>query len=290
MEWLIYKGEPTKADEAGLPVQSRAVAYGDGCFDTLRSYEGCFLKLEKHIDRLHSAMEYLGIGMTADLQKARIKDQIRQLIDRNDLWEDRASIRMQVWREGPLGYDPGTETGAGWAITANLLSDSAAKPVTLVEVPTRRIPADSLNGSFKLSNGINYIRARLEARERGGDDALMLTTEGLVSETTIANIFWIKNDIIYTPNLECDILPGITRGILASIIRELDGVQLAKGEYRPDKVYQSDAAWICNSLREVRPVKRIGNHPLDTDHPVFDRLYEAMEAYKKRHLVSIKES
>jgi hypothetical protein len=73
MDWLIYKGEPTKVDEPGVPVQSRAVAYGDGCFDTLRSYGGHFLMLEQHIDRLHSAMEYLGIEMAAGLRKASLE-------------------------------------------------------------------------------------------------------------------------------------------------------------------------------------------------------------------------
>lgn len=290
MEWLIYKGQPTKGDEAGLPVQSRAVAYGDGCFETLRSYEARFLQLEKHIDRLHAAMEYLGIDITADLEKAGIKEQIRQLIDRNELWNEQAAVRIQVWREGPLGYDPGTEAGVGWAITASVLSETISAPITLVEVPTRRIPADALNGSFKLSNGINYIRAQLEAREQGGDDALMVTTDGYISETTIANIFWIKDNIIYTPNLECDILPGITRSILTGIIRSLDEVNLVKGQYKPEKIYQSDAAWVCNSLREIKPVQQVDSHSLDTEHPVIEQLKEAMDEYKEQHLIPIDES
>jgi branched-subunit amino acid aminotransferase/4-amino-4-deoxychorismate lyase len=182
------------------------------------------------------------------------------------------------------------DTGVGRVITANLLSKSSPDPGIFVDVLTRLHPAEWPNRPFKSSTGLTYIRARMEARDQGGEDALMLTTDGYVSETTIANIFWIKNDIIYTPNLECDLLPGITRGILTSIIRDLDGVNLVKGQYRIEKVYESDAAWVCNSLREVRPVESIEDHPLDTEHPVFDQLREAVEEYKKRHLISIRES
>jgi len=157
----------------------------------------------------------------------------------------------------------------------------------LVQVRTRRIPQDALSCSFKLSNGINYIRASLEAREQNADDALMLTINDYVSETTIANIFWLKEQTIYTPNLECDILPGITRGILSSIIRNRSEYKLVKGRFEAKELDHAEAVWVCNSLREIRPVERIGENTYKTKYPVYKKLRKEFQNYKKEHLESL---
>src|SRR5690606_40400625 len=67
----------------------------------------------------------------------------------------------------------------------------------------------SLHDALPISNGLNFIQAAREANNLGANDALLLTTSNKISETTIANIFWVKGNTVFTPSKICDLLPGI---------------------------------------------------------------------------------
>src|SRR5699024_4498907 len=107
-------------------------------------------------------------------------------------------------------------TGSHFSISASECPRNF-KPPILATVETKRISADALPSIYKFSNGINYIIAANEAAEKGADDALMQTINGKISETTIANIFWIKDEKIFTPSTACDLMPGITRNAVINL-------------------------------------------------------------------------
>ena len=156
-------------------------------------------------------------------------------------------------------------------------------PVSLITSRIRRIPDAALPASVKWTNGINYILAAREAQQRGADDALMLTVDGYVSETTAANLFWVDAGTIFTPSDDCDLLPGITRSALLDIIRET-GIPLRTGRFEPSVLHQADAVWMCNSVREICPVTRLDDRRYDAENPVLEQVTVHYENFKRRRL------
>jgi len=278
--WLIFDGNITPADQPVVPVVSRGLMYGDGVFETLRTYHGKTFLLEDHIARLHSGMHILGMAVEPDLEIEVLKEQLWKLLEKQQLIHKDAIIRLQVWRDGQRGYHPQDDNSTHYSITASACPDDFSPP-KLTIVDQRRIPSQSMPSSAKFTNGINYILAAQQAADKGGDDALMQTIDGFISETTIANIFWIKGDVIFTPDEECDLIPGITRKIILDIIEESNRWKCREGKYSLDHVLDADAVWICNSVREVLAVETIEDEKFDIDHSAIEELQNRYTAFRR---------
>lgn len=280
---VIIDGSFAEAGQPAVSVTSRGLMYGEGCFETFRTYQGRTFLLDDHLERLQAGLIYLGLNLPDGLKKESLVSLLAELLEKNDLKEKDAVVRLQVWREGKRGYSTGTRGEVHYSITATECSVSFSAP-RLVTVDTRRIPSVSLPSDFKFTNGINYIQAVREAEKQGGDDALMQTTEGWISETTIANIFWLKNNTVYTPSVDCDVLPGITRKVVLEQLGEMD-IATEQGKYLPEQLNEAETVWICNSVREVLPVKEINSLQFDTGHDFLQELDENFKNYRNQHLV-----
>lgn len=280
---FILNGKLVSPDQAVVPVDSRAVSYGDGCFDTLRSYRGRFLMLDRHLERMTGAMNYLGMDAAAFPHGQTFRKHLDRLLAANDLEHEQAMVRTQVWREGGRGYHISEPSAVSWFTKAASLPD-IPDFVALKKVETRRIPVACVNPRYKLSNGVNYIIARREASQHEADDALMLTTDGFISETTIANLFWYRDGVIYTPSDDCDLLPGITRDIVMELVENMNNVKLETGTYGFDVLKHAETAWICNSLREIVPVERVDDISFDTDHSLIKEIQDHFAAFREKHL------
>lgn len=282
-QWVIFDGELKRSDHPIVPVTSRGLLYGDGCFDTIRVYPGGILRLKDHLDRLERGLDFLNISFPDSLRYSRLKKWSYKLLEANKLKGKDAVIRIQVWRDGTRGYTTRSQREAHFSIIAVPVTPPFL-PVNLSVVSTRRIPGDALPSGYKFSNGLNYIIASREAHVAGADDALMLTIDGWISETTIANIFWYGKGKIYTPSKDCDLLPGITRSILIDLIHERSGYVLEQGRYRPEAILGAEAVWICNSVRELVPVISIDGRRYPGDHAVMTELALAFSGFRDHNL------
>lgn len=280
---ILFDGAWKSAGEPLISAESRAVWYGDGCFETFRTYSGRFLKLESHIERLFGGMEYLGIAPPPGLQELKSGEPIRRMLEENHLGDTDAVVRIQVWREGKRGFTVSDNHESHYAVSALPLPE-IPETVRLAIVSTPRIPTRALDSSFKLSNSINYIKASSEAVKKNADDALMLTVDGFISETTVSNIFWYCDGKIRTPSPDCDILPGITRSIVMPLLKEKLDQQVVEGRYTPEEMMKAEVVWICNSVRELVPVESVEGHTFTTDHPLFIEMASLFETYKEKAL------
>ena len=285
--WLIFNGDIIPADQPVAPAVSRGLMYGDGLFETLRTYEGKTFLLEDHLTRLYSGMHILGMEVDTYLEIEALNKQLWELLEMQGLVGLDAIIRLQVWRDGPRGYYPQADNNIHYSITATACPREFSPP-TLATVEQRRIPSQSMPSSAKFTNGINYIMAARQADEKGSDDALMQTIDGFISETTIANIFWIKGDTIYTPDKECDLIPGITRKVLLDVIEASNRWDCREGQYSLDHIKEADSVWICNSVREVLAVKKIDDIKFDIDHPAIKKLQNRYSAFRRANTKFLK--
>lgn len=286
--WYLYNGEFVKNDQPVIPLDSRGLMYGDGCFDTISVDHGAVFRLQQHLLRLQSALEYLELPKPSIVNLNDAKKCIYSLLAKNNLVDQRAWVRIQVWRNGGRGYHPGKTKTANWAMQCGSFHlAEMQQPITLDTVPTRRIPKEALNPLVKLSNGINYIKAAQQADQRGGDDALMLTVEEEISETTKSNIFWLKGDSFYTPSNQCDLLPGITRQFVMECIEHKSPYTLKTGMFELTELYKADYAFVCNSIRQLVPVRTVDHIDFSEQSGAFNLLKQVFEKHLTSELIKL---
>lgn len=281
--WIVFDGDLVPGEQPVVPAVSRGLMYGDGLFETFRIYSGQSLLFDAHLERLSKGMEILGIPEVMANQQSELRTVALKLLKKNNLLQTDAIIRLQVWRDGTRGYRPAKDSEYHFSMTASACPDDFTPP-SLVTVDRRRIPAAALPSTVKLTNGINYILAAREADQKGGDDALMQTVDGWVSETTIANIFWAKGSTIFSPSIDCDLIPGITRKILFGLIKEHSSWDLTTGKFKLDHLLDADSVWLCNSVREILPVREVNNRSFAVESPLLSHLQEAFNRYRKENL------
>lgn len=282
--WIIFDGDMIPAKEPVASATSRGLMYGDGIFETLRVYKGQTLLLDKHMVRLKTGLDLLGMDVEQIPRKNRLKGQIRRLLQKNLLLAHDAIVRFQFWRGGRRGYQPQTGADIHYTATASRCPGYEGTYPTLATVSTRRIPSESLPSGAKLTNGINNILAAQEAAARGADDALMQTIDGWISETTIANIFWISGGQIFTPSADCDLIPGITRQVVMEMIDRHPTLVVREGCYSTEMIYEAEAVALCNSVREIIPVRGIDGHTFNTAHPVLKELQHLYSDFRNQNM------
>ena len=270
--WIIFDGDFVAGKEPVVNATSRGFMYGDGIFETLRVYKGQTLFFDRHIARMNRGLQLIGVDTEHIPRQKMLKNQLRRLLHKNGLLAHDAIVRFQFWRGGRRGYNPQSGADIHYTATAFRCPDYEGIFPALATVSIRRIPSESLPSGAKLTNGINYILAAQEAAARGADDALMQTIDGWISETTIANIFWISGESVFTPSADCDMIPGITREAVIEMIDRHPTFVVREGCYSPETVYEAEAVALCNSVREIMPVRGIDGHTFNTDHPVLNKL------------------
>src|SRR5690625_6115432 len=130
---------------------------------------------------------------------------------------------------------------------------------------------------------LHFREAFRQAQRAGFKDALLFNSSRLVAETAIANIFWIREETIYTPSAACDILPGIMRKNVMEFLHSELNLTVKEGEFPPEALYEADAVWITNSLMPVKPVERIDNIHYNPDHSRSEE--HTSELQSRGHLV-----
>lgn len=285
-QYIICDGDLFPANEPVAPATSRGLMYGDGVFETFKTYSGKTFLLDEHIQRLTSGLELLNIRSRKELIPENIRRMVFRLLEKQQLLEANAIVRLQVWRGGGRGYHPQEDAPAHFSITASACPADFSPPI-LATVSTKRIPSPSLPAKVKHTNGINYILASREASQKGADDALMQTVDGWISETTIANIFWSQGKTIFTPDNDCDLLPGITRNLLFELISDLKDWKLNQGKYSLTSLENAEAVWMCNSVREILPVKQVDDNRFDVRHPVITLLQQQFEVYREINMKTL---
>jgi branched-subunit amino acid aminotransferase/4-amino-4-deoxychorismate lyase len=263
-----------------LPAEFKGVMYGSGCFETFRSYHGGFLHFEKHMERLKRGMEYLKIDSSAIIESDLVRNEIRSLIKKNDLENRDALIRIQVSDTGRRGYRIDSNISPFMMISADQAGEYK-EGYQVITASNRVVPGICRPSDLKLSNCVHYMQAWREARNRNVNDALMLTVNGIVAETSIANIFWKKGNQIFTPSVECDILPGIFRAIIIELLTEMSEYQVNEGQFSPNDLADAELAWVTNSVKQIQPVTRIDGKKLPAESAFYDELWLHLNRYIK---------
>jgi len=265
--FIYLNGRLVPEEEALVSVFDHGFLYGDGIYETMRAYRGTVFMIDEHISRLYRSGDL--IKLKIDRPSDEIKGAIYDTVKKNDLKE--AYIRVSISRgPGDIGLDPelcreptiviiGKEfRGYPEEFYINGVKVSIAK--------TRRNAPQSLDPKIKSLNFLNNILAKIEAKQAGAYESIMLNYKGYLTEGTITNIFFVKAEVLYTPSIHAGILDGITRDIVIRIAKE-KGIKIKEGLYRPKDLYRADESFITNTTLEILPVVKVDDKVIGNGIP-----------------------
>jgi branched-chain amino acid aminotransferase len=247
------------AAEAKISVFDHGFLYGDGIYETMRVYDGVVFMLDEHIARLYRSAYLIGLNIPKDI--SGIKTAVYETLRANKLLN--AYIRLTVSRGyGQIGLDPDLCKEPTFVVMTNEFNNYPKsyydEGLKLIIASVRRNLKDALNPQIKSLNFLNNILAKIEAKQADAYEALMLNADGHLTEGTISNIFFVRDDVLCTPSVECGILDGITRGIVIELaIRS--GIPVKESKFIPDDLYSASEVFITNTTMEVMPVSRVDN-------------------------------
>ncbi|MGI8427881.1 MAG: aminotransferase class IV [Solirubrobacteraceae bacterium] len=234
-------GEIMPAGQATIPATDEGLLRGDGVFEVIRVYEGRPFALEDHLARLERSAR--SVRLALDLEAVRAD--AHRLLAQAGAGRDHEQLRIVITRGGLrlLLTEPLHPTPARIRLGS------------VIYAPTR-----VLDGVKSLSYAANMLASRL-ARERGFDEALLVTPHGRVLEAPKSSTFWVKHGELMTPPLDDHILASITR---AAVI-ELSGASESVCTL-PD-LASADEAFLASTTREVQPVAAVDERSFE-DGPV----------------------
>lgn len=274
--YVYLNGDFLSKEEAKISVLDRGFLYGDGLFETMRAYSGRVFMLGEHLSRLFDSLDKLRIPLKKDREE--LKSAIDRLIKLNRLSD--AYIRLTVSRglhRGTLtfndSYDPTI------VIMAKELSlypqEYYAQGVKVIISDIRQNSFSPLSQHKSLCY-LNSILAKEEARIKGAFEAILLNSEGEVTEGATSNIFIAKSGKIFTPPVSSHILPGVTREAVLGIIPKLQ-LKVAEKRITSEELFTSDEVFLTNSIMEVMPVVEANDKKIrdGSPGPVCKRIAEA---------------
>ena len=277
---IYLDGKFVDKNEAVVSVFDHGLLYGDGVFEGIRSYDGLVFKLSDHLDRLFESARTLKLEIP--LTKKELQEAVVQTLKANFLKD--AYIRLVVTRGvGDLGLDPRKCPTPTVFIIADKIAlyprEYYEKGLELVTVPTVRNHPEALNPQLKTLNYLNNILAKIEATNAGKDEAILLNSQGYVTECTGENIFYVKGREIVTPPTYVGILKGITRDVAMRISKEL-GYVVDERPFTRHDLYTAEEVFLTGTAAEIVPVAKIDNRVIGIGRPGKTTL-KLMSEFKK---------
>jgi len=281
---VMLDGRLCAPGDATVSVFDRGFLYGDSVFETLRTYGGVPFELDAHLQRLERSAGLVHIPLP--LGRAALAAEISEAVAAAANAE--SYVRVMVTRgQGPMGLDPALAERPLRVIMVQPLQPPPAEQysqgIGAISYATHRVlDASGVQGA-KLGNYLTSVLAMREARLHGALEALILDAGGRVLEGASSNVFAVQGERLITPPVEAGILPGITRGCLLELARQL-GLAVELRLIPLEEAYAASELFITSSIRELLPVVRLDGRVLGTGAvgPVFRRLLAAFRAHVRR--------
>lgn len=267
MAKIYLDGELVPEDEAKISVFDHGLLYGDGVFEGIRAYDGYVFKLDEHLDRLYRSAK--AIKLEIPFGPEEMKEKILETLRANDLEE--AYIRPIVTRgKGSLGLDIDSCTKPSVIIITKEWEslygpELYEQGLHLLTTTIRNQPKEGLPPTVKHLNYLTNVLAVTQANTWGADEALMLDTNGNVSEGGADNVFVYRKGAVYTPPV-INNLPGITRSAVIDLLEEMD-YEVKEKHLGLAEVLTADEVFLSGTAAEVAPVAKIDGREIGDGKP-----------------------
>jgi branched-chain amino acid aminotransferase len=275
-------GRIARAEDAVIPVYDHGFLYGEGIYETLRTYDHVPFLYDRHVRRLRASAAHLQLDVpfSDDALLGWMRDTVAAAGEMRE-----AYIRVLLTRGvGELNYDLRSTPSPSLVIIVKPLEEPPARvfndgiKISLVRI-LRNHPG-SVNPIIKSNNLLNNALAMQEAARRDAEEGLMCNYRGELSECSQANFFMVRGGVVLTPKSQAGLLEGITRAFLFEVGQDA-GVEVRDETLFPKDLETADEAFITSTTRELSPVTRIDDRRIGNGKPgpITMRL---LEGYRKR--------
>ncbi|MEA3493860.1 MAG: branched-chain-amino-acid transaminase [Candidatus Margulisiibacteriota bacterium] len=256
---IFIDGKIIPSEKATISVFDRGLFYGDGVFESLRTYNGKAFQLDEHLKRLVKGTKSLKIRLPYSIKQ--LKQAVVKTIAANKFEESYIKIIVTRGKSMGHGLDPRNVEGKATLIIivekqkvfSQKIYSSGWKAI-ISSVKKANVPISKI----KSLNYLDNILAKIEANKTGANEAILLDEKGNIAEGTISNIFIVKHGTIYTPPADSPILPGLTRKLTIKLARQ-SAFKIIEKVISPKELYTADECFITFSGAGVVPITRIWN-------------------------------
>lgn len=269
--WIYLNDRFVQDHEAVISVFDHGFLYGDGVFETMRSYGPRLFMRDHHLVRLFQSAD--AIGLRVPISPAQWTEILHEAMVRNQVGSDHrdAYLRITVSRgAGDIGLDPALCPSPTVAVLTKWLVPPAPhlyeQGVSVIVASTRRNLPSALPPQIKTTNFLNNILAKREAIAANAFDSLLLNWEEYLTESTTSNLFFIRSGRLNTPALACGLLAGITRQVVIQLAKELH-LPIEEGYFSVDQLHQADECFLTNTSMEIMPVVAVGDRRVGNGAP-----------------------
>ncbi len=259
MNYFNYNGKLFKEGSSIIGANSRALRYGDGLFETMKSRNGIIELADEHFARLWKGMQVLQFEIPKHFSPEKLIEQAITLAKKN-LHESAARVRLSIIRGDGGLYDAENhkpnyiiqtwqlpEGNGDWnsnGLVAGIYSEFKKN-------------CDILS-NLKHNNYLTYVLAALLAKKEKWNDAVLLNTTGNICDSTIANIFIVKGELVFTPALSEGCVAGVMRQALLQFLKT-NQFQIEEKAITINDLLNADEVFFTNSIYNIRWVQSIGN-------------------------------
>jgi len=263
-----FQGKVMPLSEAKVGILTHALSYGTGCFEGIRAYYNekhqqlYGFRVREHYERLHQSCRILMMDLT--LSPDELVEITNDLLARSDIRQD-AYIRPMVYKADEIIGVRLHNLRNDMYITVqpfgNYIDIDRALKVGISS--WKRIDDNMLPARAKVTGAyVNSAFAKSEAQMNGFDEAIMLDHGGHVSEGSAENLFMIRNGIAYTPPVTENILEGITRLTIMTLLREELRMEVVERPIDRTELYICDELILCGTGAQIAPVGSVDHRPI----------------------------
>lgn len=278
-KYALINQKFTLAKTASISIAQRACRFGDGIFETCKIVNGIIYNYEAHQARISLGLKTLQISASIKT----LKDNSYHLIKKNQI--KNGILRISISRGiGSIGYLPSYESEALIVIETEEERKIIDKKIIIGLSKIKAPKQERFLQNCKTMQGLNYVLAKINAKNSNHFDDVMLSDKGFVSECSAANIFWIKNGKIFTPSTKCDMLFGTTR---TKILQKFP-LKINLVEARPARLLGADEIFLTNASFLVLPVDEliIGDQKIKLQKNISNQVLHWLQEDVKKYVLA----
>jgi branched-chain amino acid aminotransferase len=258
MNYVYLNGEFVEAEKANISVFDQGLLYGDGIYESFRSVGERLYQFPKHYQRLRQSAEALLYPMHFTQQE--LENTLMALREKNSLTD--AYFRITITRgKGQIGFQREMDNDLTCLIVAREFEPFDAayyeQGIQLRLAETRRNAPEAINPKIKSISNLNSLLGKLEAKSCGAFEVIMLNNKEHICEGASSNIFWVKDQWVFTPDASTGLLEGVTRSTIIRLCEEKLNLRVVTGEFKMQDLKFSDEVFITSTSLEVMPVVKV---------------------------------
>ncbi len=276
--WISYNGKILSADTPLVGAESRAIRYGDGLFETIRMRKGEMPLISFHMERLFNGLIQLGFEKGVHLTPSSLQEDILKLAQKNKVLSN-ARIRVNAIRGNGGLYDPENNKPniIIEAIPLGEQYDRLNENGLVIGVYPDAIKSTDRFSNLKSNNFLPYTLGAFYAKANHWNDAIILNQFGRICETTLANIFWMEGDAIYTPPLTEGAVAGVMRRYLIEKHIQKDK-PIVERNLTIEELENATGIFITNAISVIKWVRQFGDSQFDPSKiiPIYNEMIKTI--------------